>query len=355
MRINIYIVVLNVFQKIFINNQIYNFKYLSFFNMSIWINNQESKLYHVYDFKLNLNIQDITLSPDGKYLLVCLVNSCNIRKIFLETKEISILPFQIQKSYPESITFSPDGTFILVCDVCNNCIYKVVLKSGNISIFAGVPGEIGNRNGPKEQARFDYPLFATFSFDGTYVLVCEHNTNRIRKIDLKSGKVSTFAGIPDKFGSTNGPKEQAMFDFPTSLTFSPDGTFILVCDFGGHCIRKIDLKSGQVSTFAGVPIEKGSRNGLKEYATFYSPRRLTFSPDGTFVLVCSKNGQCIRKICLKSGLVSTFAGIPDQAGYRNGPKEQALFKSPRNIIFSKNKKFVIICDRTNIKYIKIRN
>jgi hypothetical protein len=53
--------------------------------------------------------------------------------------------------------------------------------------------------------------------------------------------------------------------------------------------------------------------------------------------------------------VSTFAGIPKEKGSRIGPKEQALFASPENLTFSKCGKFIIVSNINNIKYMKIKN
>jgi hypothetical protein len=57
---------------------------------------------------------------------------------------------------------------------------------------------------------------------------------------------------------------------------------------------------------------------------------------------------------LKSGQISTFAGIPFGCGSKNGPKEQALFENLSNVIFTKNGKFIIFCDNNMIKFMKIK-
>jgi WD40 repeat protein len=165
---------------------------------------------------------------------------------------------------------------------------------------------------------------------------------------LKSGQVSIFSGFT---------RSTEYFYCPSSVTFSPDGTYLLVCDSSNHCIRKIDLKSSQVSNFAGIPLRSGSRDGLKEQATFFNLNRLIFSSDGTYSLVSSDVNCCIRKICLTSGHVSTFAGIPNEyeSESRDGLKEQALFKHITNLTLTRCGKFVIFFDENNIKYIKIKN
>jgi hypothetical protein len=53
--------------------------------------------------------------------------------------------------------------------------------------------------------------------------------------------------------------------------------------------------------------------------------------------------------------VSTFAGIPKEKGSRTGPKEQALFDLPDKLTFSKCGKFRIVSNINNIKDMKIKN
>jgi hypothetical protein len=73
------------------------------------------------------------------------------------------------------------------------------------------------------------------------------------------------------------------------------------------------------------------------------------------MLISDWGNFCIRKICMKSGIVSTFAGTPNERGSRNGPKEQALFTEITKILFSPDGKFVFICDSNNLRLIKIKN
>jgi WD40 repeat protein len=325
--------------------------------MQYLLEDRKSKLHYVYDL-----VQDfyepmrLTFSPDGAYALFCQENS--IQRICFQTGKISNFTGIYDKinDYdflePHSSTFSPDGSFVLVCDSRKHCIRKIDIQTKKVTIFAGSLWKNGFNNGPRAQALFDLPLHLVFSIDGTCALICDNQNHCIRKICLKTGEVSTFVGIPGAKGCKNGSLENARLNKPVHLNFSPDGTYILVCDTDNFCIRKICLQTEIVSTFAGIPSQKGSRNGAKEHAIFNYPICLTFSPDGKYILVCDL--QNIRKICLESGQVSTFAGHIHDSGHRHGPKEPALFDCPSSITFSKNGKFVIICDANNIKFIKIK-
>jgi len=90
---------------------------------------------------------------------------------------------------------------------------------------------------------------------GSDLYVAELGTNRIRKINWKTGMLTTFAGT-GHMGSTGdgGPATEAELDGPISLAYDalvgPQGS-ILVAGFFDHKIRAIDLATNIISTFAG--------------------------------------------------------------------------------------------------------
>lgn len=321
---------------------------------SIFSNEHKINLCYVYDL-LSISCLHVAFPPDGTYLLVC-DNVNYIRKICLQTEKVSVFA-RITGEGLRSLTFTPDGKYILLCIKGISRIDKICVKSKQVSNFAGHQrrDNVDFIVTQKEQATFNGPTSVIFSTDGTYILVCDMWHHCIRRICINSGQVTTFAGRVDIKGSRNGAKEQALFNYPRGLVISVDETYILVCDSWNHCIRKIDLKSKVVSIFAGIPGIKGFRNGIKNQAIFKFPKSVTIAPDGTFVLIVDGHNHCIRKICMDSEQVSTFAGIPKEIGLRNGPKEQSLFEYPISLTFSKDGKFLVICDQNKISYMKIKN
>ena len=68
------------------------------------------------------------------------------------------------------------------------------------------------------------------------------------------------------------------------------------------------------------------RHGAKRRGVF--TRHAHVDPEGEAIYVADRENHCIRKITLSNGYVSTFAGTPRTSGYQNGPAGTALFNKP---------------------------
>lgn len=140
-------------------------------------------------------------------------------------------------------------------------------------------------------------------------------------------EVTTLAGNGEP-GYADGIGSNASFHNPMGLTFDSDDN-LYVADAGNHSIRKI-TPEGQVITLTGNG-QSGMVNGNLADARFQSPGSLTFDLEGN-LLVAEKG--TIRKVDFNvdaNGWVSHIAGDPDNIGYVDGAKENALFSDIRGI------------------------
>ena len=119
----------------------------------------------------------------------------------------------------------------------------------------GLPGW---RDGPGEVAQFNCPggvgltplTPRTIRYGvHNFVYIADTNNHCVRRID-RANVVTTFAGCPGKPGKRDGPAATALFNEPSSVCVNTDGD-VFVTDRQNHCIRKIDVKSREVTTFAG--------------------------------------------------------------------------------------------------------
>lgn len=237
-------------------------------------------------------------------------------------------------NYPTSVSLHASGSFALVADAQNNTIRRFDLASGQVTTLAGSVGERGEANGVGPAARFAYPSGVALSADGSFALVADTDNHTVRRIDVVSGQVTTLAGSPGQRGNANGSGPAARFAFPTALTLSADSSFALVADSDNHTVRRIDLPSGSVTTLAGGAGLRGAADGTGTVARFAFPRGVALSADSSFALVADSDNHLIRRIDLMTGNVTTLAGSLGRSGTTDGSGPAARFAFPRGIAFT---------------------
>lgn len=112
---------------------------------------------------------------------------------------------------------------------------------------------------------------------------------------------------------------------PFGLTVDDEGN-LYVANAGKNCITKVDI-DGAVSVYAGTG-EAGNRDGDLDSATFSSPSGVCIDDEGN-IIVAGYAGGNIRRITA-DGQVETVAGT-GEAGYIDGPADQATFTAPRGV------------------------
>ena len=153
----------------------------------------------------------------------------------------------------------PDGA-LYVCD-CDNQRVRKIGRDGMISTVAG-DGRRGysGDGGPATQAQLNEPYELRFDRDGNLYFV-ERLNHLVRKVDAKTQIISTIAGTGKAgFSGDGGEAKRAEFSQPHSIQFGPDQN-LYVCDIANNRIRRIDMKSGTISTFAGTGEKKPTPDG----------------------------------------------------------------------------------------------
>ena len=107
------------------------------------------------------------------------------------------------------------------------------------------------------------------------------------ELDLSTA-VTTLAGQSDN-GSTDATGTSAQFYYPKGIT--TDGTNLYVADYNNNRIRKIVISTGVVTTLAGS--SSGNTDATGTSASFNNPVGIT--TDGTNLYVADRNHR-IRKI-----------------------------------------------------------
>jgi uncharacterized protein YjdB len=192
---------------------------------------------------------------------------------------------------------------------------------GTQSVFAG-SGTMGEVDGTGTAARFNAPFGITT--DRANLYVADNLGNKIRKVVIATGEVTTLAGSGN-FAEVDGTGASASFHQPIGIT--TDGTNLYVTDNNGTTIRQVVIATGEVTTLAGSGND-AEVDGTGIAASFSDARGIT--TDGTNLYVVDGDGCTIRKIVIATGMVTTLAGSGNSAE-EDGTGAAASFKQPTGI------------------------
>jgi streptogramin lyase len=197
---------------------------------------------------------------------------------------------------PYGLTIGPDAS-LYICDMSNHRIRKID-ANGVITTVAG-NGDKGwtGDGGPALQASLNEPYELRFDRAGNMFFV-EMRNNVIRRVDARTHLISTIAGKGHAgFAGDGGPATDALFNQPHSIQFVGDDLW--VCDIGNHRIRKIDLRSGIISTVGGTGEKAVTRDGeiLKGNA-LNGPRAIDVA--GKTLWLALREGNAICKVDLET-------------------------------------------------------
>ena len=156
---------------------------------------------------------------------------------------------------PRGVAFGPGGV-VYVADWGNHRL-RVVDASGVITTLAG-DGRAGSEGdgGPASLARLNEPTGLALDAGGS-VFVSEVAGGRVRRIDASSGLITTVAGrgpaLPFQplFAGDGGPATLAQLQSPWGLAFSRAEGALLVADRLNNRIRRVDMLGGIITTVAG--------------------------------------------------------------------------------------------------------
>lgn len=237
---------------------------------------------------------------------------------------------------PFGVVRGPDGA-IYFCEYGGQVIRKVT-ADGKISTVAGT-GKVGGTGdgGPALEATFNKPHELRFDKSGDLFVVDMVN-HAVRKIAMKTGTITTIAGTIGQSGyaGDGGPATAALLKQPHSIQFDAHGD-LFICDIGNHVIRKVEMKTGTIRTFAGTGKPGPTPDGAPIAGTpLKGPRSLDFDAAGDLWLATREGNQVFR-FDMKAGKIHHVAGT-GQKGFtgNGGPAKLATLSGPKGIAIAKN-------------------
>lgn len=221
---------------------------------------------------------------------------------------------RLQAGLPRRIgmIFEPDGSALLVSE-------KLLLHldtQGTVRLLAGRPGVSGHQDGPAPLARFSALSGAARCGDGGFFLNDRGNVcfRRLYRKEDGSWWAETVAGVPGTRGRKDGPAQEALFQNPCNLAVNSKGE-LFTCD--KDYLRK--LAGGQVTTlnpnggtgFADGPLASAKFSLIMGAGCAFD--------DQDDLYIADRWNNRFRKVDFKTGQVSTYAGSGRRAHHVDGP------------------------------------
>jgi ribosomal protein S11 len=199
---------------------------------------------------------------------------------------------------PNALLHGPQGVAVdssdnvYIADTTNNRIRKVTYSTDIISTIAGngTAGYTGDGN-TATSAELNNPYGVAMDTSGNIYIADTYN-NRIRKVTTSTGKISTIAGNGTAgFLGDNGAATGAEVYLPTGVAVDASGN-VYIADYGNNRVRKVTVSTGVISTVAGNGT--GGFSGDNSSATsaeLYRPAGVALDSSGNLYIADAYNNR----------------------------------------------------------------
>lgn len=211
---------------------------------------------------------------------------------------------------------SPVGLFSQTADL-----------SGTVRYTMGGKGRLAERyvgdDGPALRACLNFPS-AVVVEDHVALYIADMLNHRIRRVDLTTGIMTTLAGTGQaKWKGDNGPAVAAALNEPVALALDASHDSLYVADQSNNRVRRIALTTGMISTIAGTGEACYSGDGPAQEVGLAGPSGLALDLEGNLYIADTFNER-IRKWDRERGLLSTVLGDGSQFRFEPGAAENSL-------------------------------
>ena len=243
-----------------------------------------------------------------------------------------------------------DSGNIYMNDYLNNRVRKVFASNSKIVTIAGngVAGSSGD-GGPSTSAELNLPTGV--AVDKRYNLyIADDGNNRIRKIDLHTGIITTAAGNGvASFSGDGGAATAAELYGSYGIGVDTSGNFY-ICDYVNERVRKVTVSNGIINTIAGTGTAGYNGDNIPATsAELNDPNAVSIDDMGN-VYIAEVVSNRIRKVDYSTGIITTVAGN-GTAGFfgDTGPATAAEINNPYGVTVDPAGSTIFIGDAYNYR------
>ena len=230
---------------------------------------------------------------------------------------------------PYACEFDPEGNMV-VCMGRQHRIRRMDARTGVITLIAGNgEGGYSGDGGLALDAVINQPYGLAIDANGD-IYFAQRFDPAVRKMDSSTGIISTVAGTGEfGYSGDGGPGNEAMLREPNDLYLDGQGG-LLIADIQDQRIRRVDLGTGIITTVAGIGEKsRAGDGGPAAEASLMGPRAVCMDGQGN-TYIAEREGNGVRKIS-PDGILTTVAGIDSTFGYTGdgGPALAATWGAPK--------------------------
>lgn len=254
---------------------------------------------------------------------------------------------------PHNAVVGPDGD-IYIADTWNHKVRKVDSKTGIISTIAGTGSKgFSGDGGPALEADFNETYCIAFNPTGDVLYIVDLGNKRVRALDMKTGVVNTIAGNGDKGVPEDGADATtAPLNDPRAVAADRHGN-VYILERGGHSLRIVDAQ-GKLRAIAGngKPGLSGDGGPALE-ASLRGPKFICIDHDDN-VLIADSDNHVVRKVLVKEGKIVRVAGTGKRGNGAQGAAPEATDLDKPHGVFMHPDGTIYIADSDNHRVLKIR-
>jgi sugar lactone lactonase YvrE len=244
-----------------------------------------------------------------------------IRRIDLESGSITTLTTLPPDAFISAFAVDADGNLI-AADEPFDRVLRINTNSGSVDLIAGT-GHFGfsGDGGPAAIAEFEQPSGVAVDQAGN-IFVADSGNYRIRRIDARTGVITTVVGAgKGGIAGDGGPAREAGLEWPINVVVDHAGNLFIgqnTNDESLDRIRRVDARTGMISTYL---------------ATDAQPDAMLIDGQGNLIFA---KVHCIKRIDSGTGAVETIAGSVKGLSGDGGMATKARLEEPSALAFDES-------------------